>query len=309
VFSNSAAKWCAGVVTKVTLADQPDKQNHVQVEYKQPDGTTMSKSLQFESEDLRRPKADPQVAEKQAREECVEAVSSHLAGLELSDHAEEVVKAFDELEYAPASWVEHLAKLKAELPEGWSEHIDDEGTPYYYDESTEESSWDPPAGVTADTLRDFLAGCTKGTTKLEPVPPPAEVLLCTGSRGAGDEEAKGFVSKGSMAQTIADSEDALSVFYSRLIVVANLRDIEKPASFVGALRPLFLPDGPQLTVRNVQLTEKVPFLLEAKMKELGAEYVSADPWSENAVLDGRLATGQNPQSSVKCARLCLQALA
>jgi len=58
---------------------------------------------------------------------------------------------------------------------------------------------------------------------------------------------------------------------------------------------------------QVQLTEKVPFLLEAKVKEQGAIYVPGDPWSETAVLDGRLATGQNPQSSVKTAKLCLEA--
>ena len=58
---------------------------------------------------------------------------------------------------------------------------------------------------------------------------------------------------------------------------------------------------------QVQLTEKVPFLLEAKMKELGAEYVPSEPWSENAIADGKLVTGQNPQSSVKCAKLCLEA--
>jgi len=57
----------------------------------------------------------------------------------------------------------------------------------------------------------------------------------------------------------------------------------------------------------VQLTEKVPFLLEAKMKELGAEYKTGEPWSENAVACGKLVTGQNPQSSVACAKLCLAA--
>merc|ERR1719395_445999 len=34
---------------------------------------------------------------------------------------------------------------------------------------------------------------------------------------------------------------------------------------------------------QVGLTEKVPFLLEAKMKELGATVDSADPWSDKAV--------------------------
>lgn len=45
---------------------------------------------------------------------------------------------------------------------------------------------------------------------------------------------------------------------------------------------------------------------ESKMKALGAIYVPSGPWSENAVRDGRLVTGQNPQSSVKAATLCLE---
>mmetsp|Transcript_3253 Transcript_3253/g.6346 ORF Transcript_3253/g.6346 Transcript_3253/m.6346 type:complete len:224 (+) Transcript_3253:70-741(+) len=60
---------------------------------------------------------------------------------------------------------------------------------------------------------------------------------------------------------------------------------------------------------QVGLTEKVPFLLEAKLKELGCEYVPGSPWSETAVRDGKLVTGQNPQSSVKAAKLCLEAMA
>ena len=56
---------------------------------------------------------------------------------------------------------------------------------------------------------------------------------------------------------------------------------------------------------QVQLTEKVPFSLEDKLKEQGAVYVASGAWSENAVVDGRLVTGQNPQSSVMTAKLCL----
>jgi len=60
---------------------------------------------------------------------------------------------------------------------------------------------------------------------------------------------------------------------------------------------------------QVGLTEKVPFLLEARLKELGCEYVAGDAWSVTTVRDGKLCTGQNPQSSVKVAQLCLEALA
>lgn len=54
--------------------------------------------------------------------------------------------------------------------------------------------------------------------------------------------------------------------------------------------------------------EKVPFLLETKLKELGAVHVPAEPWTSNAVRDGRLVTGQNPQSSAAAAALVLELL-
>jgi len=59
---------------------------------------------------------------------------------------------------------------------------------------------------------------------------------------------------------------------------------------------------------QVGLTEKVPFLLEAKLKELGAEVSVGDPWGSKAVIDGKLVTGQNPQSSVEAAKACLTLL-
>jgi len=59
---------------------------------------------------------------------------------------------------------------------------------------------------------------------------------------------------------------------------------------------------------QVSLTDKVPFLLEQKMKELGANIKTADPWNDNAVRDGKLVTGQNPQSSVSVAKLVVEAL-
>ncbi|CAE7207737.1 GLX3 [Symbiodinium microadriaticum] len=59
---------------------------------------------------------------------------------------------------------------------------------------------------------------------------------------------------------------------------------------------------------QVGLTGKVPFLLEQKMKELGAEVKVADPWTDSAVRDGNLVTGQNPQSSVSVAKLVVEAV-
>jgi len=55
-------------------------------------------------------------------------------------------------------------------------------------------------------------------------------------------------------------------------------------------------------------TDKVPFLLEDKLKELGGHYESGPDWQSKAVADGRLITGQNPQSSVAVAELVVKAL-
>eukprot|EP00996_Jenningsia_fusiforme_P005944 NODE_706_length_1966_cov_53.437141_g653_i0.p1 GENE.NODE_706_length_1966_cov_53.437141_g653_i0~~NODE_706_length_1966_cov_53.437141_g653_i0.p1 ORF type:complete len:353 (+),score=68.22 NODE_706_length_1966_cov_53.437141_g653_i0:494-1552(+) len=58
----------------------------------------------------------------------------------------------------------------------------------------------------------------------------------------------------------------------------------------------------------VGLTDKVPYLLESKLTALGGKYEKAGDWSVKAVRDGRLVTGQNPQSSEECAKLCIEAL-
>ncbi|KAL7550389.1 hypothetical protein ACHAWF_013630 [Thalassiosira exigua] len=51
----------------------------------------------------------------------------------------------------------------------------------------------------------------------------------------------------------------------------------------------------------VQLEKIVPFMLESKLKELGGKYESADDWNSKVCVDGKLVTGQNPQSSEACA--------
>jgi putative intracellular protease/amidase len=58
----------------------------------------------------------------------------------------------------------------------------------------------------------------------------------------------------------------------------------------------------------IRLTQVVPFLLETRLRDLGANVSSAAMWQPHAVLDGNLVTGQNPQSSEKTARLMLEAL-
>lgn len=59
----------------------------------------------------------------------------------------------------------------------------------------------------------------------------------------------------------------------------------------------------------VGLTKTVPYLLQSELETAGATLVPAENFQENAVLDGRLATGQNPASARKTAELVVEALA
>jgi putative intracellular protease/amidase len=61
--------------------------------------------------------------------------------------------------------------------------------------------------------------------------------------------------------------------------------------------------------RAVGLDAAVPFLLETRLRDLGARYESGADFEPFAVADGRLVTGQNPASSQPTARLVLDALA
>lgn len=58
----------------------------------------------------------------------------------------------------------------------------------------------------------------------------------------------------------------------------------------------------------VSLTKTVPFLLQTAFEKAGAEVIVAKDFSENAVRDGRLVTGQNPASAKKAAELLLEAM-
>lgn len=58
----------------------------------------------------------------------------------------------------------------------------------------------------------------------------------------------------------------------------------------------------------VGLTDTVPFLLETRLRGLGAVIVSGPDFKPQAVRDGRLITGQNPASSAAVAELLLEVL-
>ncbi|WP_079525273.1 type 1 glutamine amidotransferase domain-containing protein [Halobacillus hunanensis] len=53
---------------------------------------------------------------------------------------------------------------------------------------------------------------------------------------------------------------------------------------------------------DTALDQYMPFLLESKLRELGANFVTADNWSKHVEVDGYLITGQNPQSTLVVAK-------
>jgi putative intracellular protease/amidase len=59
----------------------------------------------------------------------------------------------------------------------------------------------------------------------------------------------------------------------------------------------------------VGLTDVVPFTLESAMIERGAKFTKVENFSEHAVADNRLVTGQNPASAARVAELVLAELA
>jgi putative intracellular protease/amidase len=60
--------------------------------------------------------------------------------------------------------------------------------------------------------------------------------------------------------------------------------------------------------RAVQLDRLMPFLLEDRLQENGAQFVAAPKWSDHVQVDGKLVTGQNPQSGESAARKVIELL-
>lgn len=88
------------------------------------------------------------------------------------------------------------------------------------------------------------------------------------------------------------------------------------AALVGAKLPNGRPlvDGLRVNSftdaeeRAVGLDRTVPFLLESRLREQGARFEHTDNWQSFAIRDGRLITGQNPQSSAEVAKLLIEAV-
>lgn len=60
--------------------------------------------------------------------------------------------------------------------------------------------------------------------------------------------------------------------------------------------------------REAKLDEYMPFLLESRLRELGACFVAGKNWEDHVEVDGVLITGQNPQSAQSVAAEVIRVL-
>jgi putative intracellular protease/amidase len=121
---------------------------------------------------------------------------------------------------------------------------------------------------------------------------------------------------GPMADLATDPELAriLAEADARRLTVAAL--CHGPAGLLSAVGAdgRFLFAGRRLTVftdeeeRQGGLGDRSPYLVESRLRELGAVIESGPAWTSTVVRDGNLITGQNPQSSADTAREVVQSL-
>ena len=114
--------------------------------------------------------------------------------------------------------------------------------------------------------------------------------------------------------TSADIRAITSSIYTQGGVVGAV--CHGPAALVN----LKLPDGTLLVSGKkvavftnaeedkVELSKTMPFMLQTAFEDMEAEVQTAEPFTVNAVRDGRLVTGQNPASAKKAAELFVEAL-
>ena len=86
-------------------------------------------------------------------------------------------------------------------------------------------------------------------------------------------------------------------------VLGNVQDQKKPL-----VRGKNVTGFANTEEEAVGLTDVVPFLVEDKMNQMGANYSKGEYWSSYVLVDGKLITGQNPASSEKAARELLKQL-
>jgi len=194
-----------------------------------------------------------------------------------------------------------------------------------------------PYYVLADAGVDVTIASPKG--KQPPIDPAST------TEDAQTEATKRFYADKELQEKLAhsvklediDSEDYDAVFYpgghgplwdlandlKSISLIEEFNEQKKPMAFVchapGVLANVEDHKEPLVRGKNVTgftnseeeavgLTNVVPFLVEDKLNQLGANYSKAGDWDSYVLVAGRLITGQNPASSEKAAKELLKML-
>lgn len=108
--------------------------------------------------------------------------------------------------------------------------------------------------------------------------------------------------------------EIVSYFYNSHKIVSAV--CHGPAGLINAKTKTgdSIVKGMQLTCftneeeKLVQKDKLVPFMLESKLRQLGAYFNEAAPWTENVIVDTNLITGQNPESAKMLAEMVIKKL-
>lgn len=98
---------------------------------------------------------------------------------------------------------------------------------------------------------------------------------------------------GQIAQQIAANGGIVSAVCHGVVGLLAMKNADDTAWISGKHLTGFTNEEETMN----QLTQAVPFLAEDALKAAGAHHTKAAAYTENVVVDGRLVTGQNPQSA------------
>jgi putative intracellular protease/amidase len=132
---------------------------------------------------------------------------------------------------------------------------------------------------------------------------PVDAIFMTGGHGTCTDFV-GQPSLKSAIETMYNSGKVVAAVCHGVLALADC-ELEDGTSLVKGKKVTGFSDSEE---EAVQLSKIVPFLLETKLKELGSNYSKGSDWGAHVVTDGKLITGQNPQSADDVARAVIEML-
>lgn len=148
---------------------------------------------------------------------------------------------------------------------------------------------------------DTLSHSVKLDTLL--FPGDFDALFIPGGHGAGVDFVQNAPLKAAIEAMYAADKAVASVCHGPMCLIECVKPDGTP--LVAGKTVTGFTDSEEAAVAK---TDIVPYLIEAKFKEQGAMFEKAADWNPKACADGKLITGQNPQSSEATAELVIKAL-